>query len=138
MEVKAMKPTAEVEYQIKAENPDGSEAPPQRLWLKVRFIGADSNVDLVKPYVRKRPADAPPETKEEISRRVSLAEFNRATISMAIEEWDLTIDGAPLEVNEENKAIYIPHIASAEIVDGGIVGFHLAEFVREPRNFLKN
>ena len=138
MEVKAMKPTAEVEYQIEALDGEGKPLPPERLWLRVRFIGADSNVDLVRPYARRRDPDAPPETKEEISRRVSLSEFNRATIAMAIEAWDLTIDGKPLEVNDENKSIYVPHIAAAKIVDGGIVGFHLAEFVREPRNFLKN
>lgn len=143
MEIKEMKPTAEVEYQVISKNPDGTvrdDVPPQRLWLRVRFVGSDSTVDIFKRYIRRG------ETKEEtlaltlkeVSANVSLGEMNRAYIAMAIEEWDLVLPGGtPIPVTEETKRLYVPHIACAETVEG-MVGFHLAEFVRNPGNFLKN
>lgn len=112
MEIKAVKPTAEVRYQIKAEVP-------QALRLVVRFAGLDQAIDHYNKD--SRPSD-----------------INRWIIAASIVEWDLTENGVPIPVTEENKKLYVPYIASAQTVDGEVVGWLLVEFIRDQANFLKN
>ena len=124
MEIKDMMPTAVWDRQIKAEDRDGNPLPPQTLKLTLQFIGIDQGIDFIP-----RGKDAP---------AITASEANRALIAASITEWDLTKNGEPVEVNGENKKLYVPQIANAETVEGDVVGYELVAFIRNQNNFLKN
>jgi len=127
MEIGEMKPTAEVEYQIKVADKDGNKLSPQPLKLTVRFMGVDRGIDAISTAEPRDPQD-----------RVKKSDFNHAVIAIAIEAWDLNIKGVPILVNDETKKLYVPHICAAQTVDGNIVGYELIAFVMDRDNFLKN
>jgi hypothetical protein len=121
MEIGKIKPTAEVEYQVKVVDKDGKELPPQPLKLTVHFMGMDRGVDYIGPGSNKK-----------------ISDFNHAMIADAIEAWDLTIDGEPVPVNDTTKALYVPHICARQTVDGQIVGYEIMALISDSGNFLKN
>jgi hypothetical protein len=127
MEIGEIKPTAELEYMIKAADKDGNELPPQPLKLTVRFMGIDRGVDVVKLTAADDPVS-----------KLQISDFNHAAIASAIIAWDLNTSGVPIPVNDETKKLYVPHICAARTEDGEIVGYDLIGFILDSRNFLKN
>ena len=124
MEIKDMVPNVKVEYQIKVDDRDGNPLPPQTLKLTLQFIGIDQGIDFIR--------------RDKDAMAIKASEANRALIAASIQEWDLTKNGEPVEVNEENKKTYVPQIANAETVEGDVVGYELVAFIRNQNNFLKN
>jgi len=120
MEIKEVKPTAEVVYQLKV--PEG--APAQELKLTVKYAGVDGVIDYA--------------VNGEDLQSLSPSEINHRTIAASLVSWNLHDGGKPIPLTKASAALYAPYIASAMTVDGDIVGWELAVFVRERANFLKN
>jgi hypothetical protein len=120
MEIKEVKPTAEVVYQLKVPE----DAPPQELKLTVKYAGVDGVIDYA--------------VNGQDLRELSPSEINHRTIAASIVSWNLHDGDKPVPLTKESAALYAPHIASATTVDGDIVGWELVAFVRERANFLKN
>jgi hypothetical protein len=117
MEIRKMKPTAEVEYQLKV--PEGEK--PQTLKLTVKYFSDDQGIDIVGNGKSQKTSD-----------------LLRGMIAESIVTWNLTDNGVAVPFNDETLKEYVPQIAAAMTVDGEIIGLELAAFIRDQKNFLKN
>lgn len=114
MEVKDIKPTADVSYELAGD-------PVQTVRLTVRYVGLDEAIDFVPPGRDLRPS-----------------EMNREMLIAAVQGWDLTTDGQPLPCSDENKRKYLPYIFGRKTVGGDVVAWEMLLFVRDEANFLGN
>ncbi len=126
MDIKGIKPTASVTYEVAGKGP---------LTLEVEFIPLDAVPDYF-----------PPAEEMKKSKRVKFAPVVRALLIDAIVGWDLTEDGKPLPCDDETKAKYLPvilgfHVKGKSDPDNplaNVLGRRLLEFAGDPENFLKN
>ena len=131
MEVKDIKPTADVTFRVRPKTGDE-----QSIRFTVKFLG----VNQIPDYVPK----PGPGVKFRQSQVITEALID------AIDGWDLTHDGGkPLECNEETKRKYLPYILGLTIIREGVepgdafamedvLGIALVNFAGDAENFLKN
>jgi hypothetical protein len=112
MEVKEIKPSAEVAYQIDSD---------QEVKLTVRYMGLDEAIDFIHKGENPKPS-----------------EMNREMLISSVLGWDLTKDGQPVPCTDENKRKYLPFILGRKTMDGSVIAWELLAFVRDEANFLGN
>jgi hypothetical protein len=117
MEIKKMKPTAEVAYQLKV--PEGEK--PQTLKLTVKYFSDDQGVDIVENGKPQKASD-----------------LLRGVIAESVIAWDLTDNGVAVPVNVDTLKEFVPQIAAAMTVEGDVIGLNLFTYIRNQKNFLKN
>ncbi len=133
MDIKSIKPTAEVTYEL-------ATPAPTSISFTIEFIDLAS----VQDFMPLPGADGAPASPPKLSKVV------RGLLIEAVRGWDLTENGAPLECNAENKARCLPVIFGLKTRQPAgdeekklnsfelILGIRLYVFAANPENFLKN
>ena len=130
MDIKSIQPLADVAYELDSNRPE-----PMTVKFTVAFVAEDEIPD----YLPAKPDGR---------RKFKASSLLREMLIDAVRGWDLTMDGKPLECNEENKRKYLPIILGLKIKrkDGApkgetlddVLGRALLNFAGDPENFLKN
>lgn len=127
MDIKSIKPTAQVTFEL--EGKGGS------VTFEVAFIALDQ----VGDYLPKAQAPGQPAAKP-----AKFSTLVRAMLIDAVQSWDLTENGEPLACDEETKERYLPVIFGLRIKGDQenpfdkVLGRALMNFAGDSENFLKN
>ncbi len=135
MDIANIQPTATVTFEI-----DRGEKEP----LPITFTVALIPLDMIGDYFPRPQLDA--EGKPKPARPLKLSGVIRSMLIEAVQGWDLTEKGEPLECNEANKEKHLPFIlglrvkgkANPENPFANVLGRALLEFAADSENFLKN